>query len=78
MTPGTSPHPRGTPSMRWTAAEHSIRGARARLAAWAAWLPSGTAAGPPLARLAAVLYLAGLAILVMTAWHDPAAAAERR
>ena len=76
MTPGTSPHPRGTPSMRWTVAEHSIRGACARLAAWAAWLPSGTVAGPPLARLASVLYLAALAILAMTAWHDPAAAAS--
>jgi signal transduction histidine kinase len=39
-------------------------------------LPNGAAAGPPLARLAAVLYLAGLAILAMTAWHDPAAAAN--
>ena len=76
MTPGTSPHPRGTPSMRWAAAEHSIRNAGARLVAWAAWLPNGTVAGPPLARLAAVLYLGGLAILAMTAWHDPAAAAS--
>ena len=62
--------------MHWTAAEHGIRSACARLAAWAAWLPNGTAAGPPLARLAAMLYLAGLAILAMTAWHDPAAAAS--
>ena len=75
MTPGTSPHPRGTPSMRRTAAER-IGDMRARLAAWAAWLPNGTAAGPPIARLAATLYLAGLAILAMTAWHDPAAAAS--
>ena len=75
MTPGTSPHPRGTPSRRWTAAER-IGDMRARLAAWAAWLPNGTAAGPPIARLAATLYLAGLAILAMTAWHDPAAAAS--
>ena len=67
MTPGTSPHPRGTPSIHWTAAEHDIGSARARLTAWAA--------GPPIARLAAVLYLAGLAILVTTAWHDPTAAA---
>jgi signal transduction histidine kinase len=74
MTPGTSPHPRGTPSMRWAAAEHGTGGARARLAAWAAWLPNGRMAGPRLARLAAVLYLAGLAVLAMTAWHDPAAA----
>jgi signal transduction histidine kinase len=46
------------------------------LAAWAAGLPNGTAAGPSLARLAAVLYLAGLAILAMTAWHDPSATAS--
>ena len=76
MTPGTSPHPRGTPSMRWTAAER-IGACAARLAAWTAWLPNGTAAGPPLARLAATLYLAGLGILAMTAWHDPAGGAER-
>jgi len=61
--------------MRRTAAER-IGDVRARLAAWAAWLPNGTAAGPPIARLAATLYLAGLAILAMTAWHDPAAAAS--
>jgi signal transduction histidine kinase len=76
MTPGTSPHPRGTPSMRWTVAEHDIRGACARLAAWAASLPTGMAAGPSLARLASVFYLAALAILAMTAWHDPATAAS--
>ena len=76
MTPGTSPHPRGTPSMLWTVAEHNIHGACARLAAWAAWLRTGTVAGPPLARVASVLYLAALAILAMTAWHDPAAAAS--
>jgi signal transduction histidine kinase len=60
--------------MRWAAAEH-IGDMRARFAAWAPWLPDGTAAGP-LARVAATLYLAGLAILAMTAWHDPAAAAS--
>ena len=75
MTPGTSPHPRGTPSMRWTAAEHSIHGACARLAAWAARLPIGTGAGPSLAKLAAGLYLGALAVLSLTAWHDPVAAA---
>jgi signal transduction histidine kinase len=72
MTPGTSPHPRGTPSMRWTAAEHGIRGARTHSVAWAGWLRNGGAAGLPLARLAAILYLASLAVLTMTAWHDPA------
>ena len=49
MTPGTSPHPRGTPSIHWTGAEHHIDSAHARLTAWAA--------EPPLARLAAVLGL---------------------
>jgi signal transduction histidine kinase len=62
--------------MLWTVAEHNIHGACARLAAWAARLRTGTAAGPPLARVASVLYLAALAILAMTAWHDPAAAAS--
>ncbi len=74
MTQGTSPHPRGTPSMRWAEAEHIIRSAHARLAAWTARLPGRTATAPPLAQLAAALYLGGLAILMMTAWHDPAAA----
>jgi signal transduction histidine kinase len=75
MTPGTSPHPRGTPSMRWTVAEH-IRSAHARLAVWMTWLPNGTVAGPPIARLASVLYLAALAVLAMTAWHDPSPTAS--
>jgi signal transduction histidine kinase len=70
MTPGTSPHPRGTPSMLWTVAEH-IRSAHARLAMWTRWLSNGAVAGPPIARLASVLYLAALAVLAMTAWHDP-------
>jgi signal transduction histidine kinase len=60
MTPGTSPHPLGTPSMRWTGAGRII----------------GKAMGPRLTRLAAVGYLAGLAILLTTAWQDPAAAAS--
>ena len=75
MTPGTSPHPRGMPSIHWTAAEHGIRGLRTRLPASVASLRIRTT-GPLVARLTAVLYLAGLAILAMTAWHDPAAAAN--
>ena len=73
MTPGTSPHPRGNPSKRWTAAERTIQGACASLRAWTGRWPIG--ATGPLASLVALLYLAALAILVMTAWHDPAAAA---
>jgi signal transduction histidine kinase len=65
MTLGTSPHPRGCPSRRWTAADRMIAGARTRVRAWAAM---------PLARTAALLYLAALAMLGMTAWHHPAAA----
>ena len=74
MTPGTSPHPRGTPSMRWTAAERTIAGACMRLRAWRTFWIDGTAAAPPLARTAALLYLTTLAILVMTAWYPAAAA----
>ena len=77
MTQGTSPHPRGTSSMRWTAAEHIIRSAQARLAAWTARLPSRTATGPPLAQLAAALYLAGLAILTDDGLARPRRGSER-
>jgi signal transduction histidine kinase len=76
MTPGTSPHPRGTPSIGWTAAERTIAGACARLGTWRAVWINGTAAATPLARTAALLYLAALAILVMTAWHPAAAAGD--
>jgi signal transduction histidine kinase len=76
MTPGTSPHPRGTPSTGWTAAERTIAGACRRLEAWRAVWINGTAAAAPLARTAALLYLAALAILVMTAWHPAAAAGD--
>jgi signal transduction histidine kinase len=74
MTPGTSPHPRGTPSRLWTAAERIIAGAFTRLGAWRTFWTKGTMAATPLARTAALLYLAALAILVMTAWHPAAAA----
>src|SRR5262245_17581148 len=74
MTPGTSPHPRGTSSTRWTAAERTIAGAFERLGAWRGFWTNGTAA-TPLARFAALLYLGALGLLVMTAWHPAAAAA---
>jgi signal transduction histidine kinase len=60
--------------MRWADAEHIIGSAQAQLAAWTTRLSGSATAGWPVARLAAALYLGGLAILVMTAWHDPAAA----
>jgi signal transduction histidine kinase len=59
MTLGTSPHPLGTLSTRWTGAEHFI----------------GKATGQWLPRLVAVGYLAGLATLLTTGWQDPGAAA---
>ena len=74
MTLGTSPHPQGRPSIGWTAAEHTIAGARRRLQAWCAFWINGTSAATPLARTAALLYLAALAVHVMTAWHPAAAA----
>ena len=74
MTPGTSPHPRGTPSTRWTAAERTIAGAFERLGGWRTVWTNGTAAATPLARFAALIYLAALGLLVMTAWYPAAAA----
>src|SRR5215470_17783729 len=73
MTLGTSPHPRGTPSTCWTAAERTIAGAFVRLGGWRFWI-HGTSAATPLARTAALFYLAALATLIMTAWHPAAAA----
>src|SRR5262249_47365605 len=74
MTPGTSPHPRETSFLRWAAAERTIAGACARFGAGRAWA-NGLAALVPLARTGALLYLALLAVLAMTAWYDPAAVA---
>jgi signal transduction histidine kinase len=73
MTPGTSPHPQGIASTRWTAAERTIADAHARLAAWWTFWIRGRSAATPLARTVALFYLAALAIL-MTAWHPAAAA----
>ena len=72
MTPGTSPRPLGTPFMRWTAAAKGIYGALARLRGWLRRL---RLEGPELGRAAAVLYLAGLGVVLTTAWHAPAGAA---
>src|SRR5207244_177253 len=71
MTPGTSPRPPGTPSMRWTAAAEGIYGLQARLQGW---LRRFRLEGPELGRAAAVLYLAGLGVVLTTAWHAPAVA----
>src|SRR5262249_14569436 len=73
MTPGTSPHPQGIASTRWTAAERTIADAHARLAGWWTFWVRDRSAATPLARTVALFYLAALAIL-MTAW-PPAAAA---
>src|SRR5215831_10725057 len=73
MTLGTSPHPRGIPSTCWTAAERTIAGAFMRLGRSRFWI-HGTSAATPLARTAALFYLAALATLIMTAWHPAAAA----
>src|SRR5215467_12686909 len=73
MTLGTSPHPRGIPSTCWTAAERTIAGAFMRLGGSRFWI-HGTSAATPLARTAALFYLAALATLIMTAWHPAAAA----
>ena len=72
MTPGTSPRPLGTPFMRWTGAAQGIYGALARLRRW---LRQFRLEGPELGRAAAILYLAGLGVVLTTAWHAPAVAA---
>jgi signal transduction histidine kinase len=73
MAPGTSPRPLQTPFMRWTAAARDINGALARLRGW---LRLAHGRGPHLGRAASLLYLAGLGIVLTTAWHAPAAAAS--
>jgi len=73
MTPGTSPHPGTTPSIAWAVAAQRLRGAASSLSAR---LPRPRFAGPRLARLAATLYLGGLATLVTAAWQGSAAAAS--
>ena len=72
MTPGTSPRPLGTPFTHWTAAAKGTYGALAPLRGW---LQQFRLAGPELARAAAVLYLAGLGVVLTTAWQAPAGAA---
>jgi signal transduction histidine kinase len=66
MTPGTSPRPGDTFALRWEAAVGAALGAVARLTARASDLD-----GARLARIAAAFYLAGLCIVLTTAWHDP-------
>src|SRR5262249_10546235 len=68
MTPGTSPPPGGPPSARWAAEKRAMRDAVGRLRALA---PHLSLDGAALARGAAALYLAGLCIILTTAWHDP-------
>jgi len=72
MTPGTSPRPLGTPFMRWTAAAKGIHEALTRLQSR---LRRFRLEGPELGRAAAILYLAGLGIVLTTAWHAPAGGA---
>ena len=68
MTPGTSPRPLETLFMRWTEAAKGIYGALARLQGW---LRRFRLEGPELGRAAAVLYLAGLGIVLTTAVARP-------
>jgi len=71
MTPGTSPRRPASPSAIRTAAAKGIRRAlvRSRI-----WLPAAPIDNARLARAAALLYLAGLALVLTTAWHAPASA----
>ena len=72
MTPGTSPHSLGTPSMGWTATGKGLQSALVRLRKpWQALRPQG----PQLARAVSILYLTGLGVVLTTAWHAPAVAA---
>jgi hypothetical protein len=57
--------------MRWTAAAMGIYGALARLRGW---LRQFRLEWPELGRAAAILYLAGLGVVLTTAWHAPAVA----
>jgi signal transduction histidine kinase len=63
MTPGTSPRPGASPSSAWAAAIAAMRGASALLAEGGGWW---------LARGAASLHLAALAVLLTTAWREVA------
>jgi signal transduction histidine kinase len=72
MTPGTSPRPPMTPSMRWTTAAMGIDEALTRLRAR---LRQCNFQGLDVGRAVSVLYLAGLGIVLTTAWHAPAVAA---
>jgi len=71
MTPGTSPPPLGTPFMRWTAGAEGISAGMARLGDG---LRQRSFPGSDLRRAASALYLAGLGIVLTSAWHAPAVA----
>jgi signal transduction histidine kinase len=58
------------------AAANGIYGALGAFARVAVWLRERQHEGPQLARLAAVLYLAGLGLVLTTSWHAPAGAAS--
>jgi signal transduction histidine kinase len=55
--------------VRWAAAAKGIRRAQVRFRIWLADLPID---GARLARAGSALYLAGLAVVLTTAWHAPA------
>ncbi len=65
----TSPEPRGAPSNAWTAVAGIIMAAAM---AGLLRLPGWRGLRRQLARIAATLYLAGLATVSLTAWHVPA------
>ena len=71
MTAGTSPRPLGTPFMRWTAAAKGIGAGVAQLRDGLRQWPLQ---GSDLGRAASALYLAGLGIVLTSAWHAPAVA----
>ena len=71
MTPGTSPRPLGIPFMRWTAAAKGISAGMARLRDGLRQWPLQ---GSDLRRAASALYLAGLGLVLTSAWHAPAVA----
>src|SRR5262245_33369666 len=70
MTPGTSPHWLRTPFTRWTDAAMGMLRALRRV--HTSWWRELRLSGPPMARAAAILYLAALGIVLATAWRAPA------
>src|SRR5262245_58410672 len=68
MARGTSPQPRGASSIAWTTVAGMVI---ASTRAWLALKRDGRRAQLP--RIAATLYLAGMALVSLTAWQSPAA-----